>query len=279
MVSMGRTLVLFLVCTLLVLSWHVGYAFHFFEYAPLWDVIHSTYHIAGWFGFAFIAVSLLYIVRKKKWITAGKMKFWLNLHIYLGLAGSFLISFHSYGKLYGVALIAYLCMWIVSLTGFFGVFLQKRLKEQLKDEIEKHKEFGELLKSRSDSNDEASVELQQKRIELDEKILALIEEGGKLKAPSPKADVKEMKGIFGNLLQEKRRLKDAKKEIDTLFMQEVEGIRKRYEHLSRGLELESSARSIMATLKLFNFWKMVHIPFTIWMIAALLVHLFSFIYY
>lgn len=68
---------------------------------------------------------LLYSLRKKLRLLerAGNIRMWLSVHIFMGLMGPVLITFHTSFKLGGIVSIAYWSMIISMFSGIFGRYI------------------------------------------------------------------------------------------------------------------------------------------------------------
>lgn len=113
---------------------------------PLWErpdfPLHRTLRPAGSIGHglgiagtALIGVGiLLYSSRKRIGVLQGRgpMRTWLNVHIYLCLAGPVLVTFHSALKLHGLASWSYWSMMIVAGSGIIGRWLYQQFPRTIK---------------------------------------------------------------------------------------------------------------------------------------------------
>jgi len=82
-------------------------------------------HPLGWAGLAMLLLLLAYSLRKRlSWLQPlGALRHWLSLHIFLGLMGPLLITFHSGFKIGGLVSIAYWSMIVTMLSGIFGRYI------------------------------------------------------------------------------------------------------------------------------------------------------------
>jgi hypothetical protein len=72
---------------------------------------------------------------RKRWLRsplAGSMRAWLNLHIFAGIVGPVLITFHTAFKFNGVISVAYWSMVAVMLSGFVGRYLYVRIPRTIR---------------------------------------------------------------------------------------------------------------------------------------------------
>jgi hypothetical protein len=85
-------------------------------------------------GFVLMVVPIAYSVRKKvrRFREAGSMKTWLEVHVFCGLFGPVLVTFHTSFKFNGIVAVAYWSMVAVVLSGFVGRYLYNRLPKSLR---------------------------------------------------------------------------------------------------------------------------------------------------
>jgi len=116
---------------------------------PLWDrpnsPLHETLrssgklgHPFGWIGSALVLAGvILYSGRKRLRPMRGRgpMRTWLNLHIYLCLAGPFLVTLHTSGKLHGLGVYSFWSMMIVAASGIIGRWLYQQFPRTIRGEL------------------------------------------------------------------------------------------------------------------------------------------------
>jgi hypothetical protein len=86
----------------------------------------------GLIGAALMLVPFLYMLRKKLGRGPGRLKTWLEVHLFCGIVGPVLITFHSSFKFNGIVSAAYWSMVIVMLSGFVGRYLYVRIPRSLR---------------------------------------------------------------------------------------------------------------------------------------------------
>lgn len=82
-------------------------------------------HGFGMVGSTMMILLLLYSIRKRTSLLghSGKMKDWLNFHIFLGINGPLYIILHSTLKLNGIVAVSFWSMIAVALSGIVGRYL------------------------------------------------------------------------------------------------------------------------------------------------------------
>ena len=87
----------------------------------------------GIVGLGLIGVTLIYAIRKKLRPKAGgRLKIWLEVHIFCGIVGPALITLHTSFKFNGLISVAYWSMVVVVLSGFVGRYLYVRIPKTLR---------------------------------------------------------------------------------------------------------------------------------------------------
>jgi len=94
----------------------------------------SIGQVLGIAGLLMMTVPVLYSVRKKWKLLArlGEMRYWLNVHIFCGIVGPVLVTFHAALKFNGLISVAYWSMVIVVLSGFVGRYLYVRMPRTIR---------------------------------------------------------------------------------------------------------------------------------------------------
>jgi hypothetical protein len=92
---------------------------------PILSSTGSLGHPLGWAGIAMLVLLLAYSLRKRvRWFQPlGALGKWLSAHVFLGLMGPLLITFHSGFKVGGRVSISYWSMIITMVSGIFGRYI------------------------------------------------------------------------------------------------------------------------------------------------------------
>lgn len=90
-------------------------------------------HGLGILGSAMILLLFLYSARKRQvcGLRFGKIRYWLNIHIFLGIMGPVFINLHTSFKVGGVVAVSYYSMMAVMLSGFVGRYLYVQIPRTL----------------------------------------------------------------------------------------------------------------------------------------------------
>jgi hypothetical protein len=86
-------------------------------------------HWLGYIGASSMLVAVLYSLRTRvrSFRRMGRQSVWLSVHVWLGLIGGVLVTYHSELKLDRWASIACILVWVILLTGVVGRYLHGRL--------------------------------------------------------------------------------------------------------------------------------------------------------
>ncbi len=270
---------------LIVLA-QIGYSFHFWGIKAVWELIHLAGHTAGWCGGLLMALSLLFIPRKKKWFTFGKIKFWYRLHVVFGLAGPLLIVLHAYGKYHGFGGLGFLSMWVVLITGIIGHYLYRRLPEEVE-----HKSTQRLALLERTAEFESTASAFRAHWET---ITNELEQTGglghlssahgdsakmKLPAPTLSKDPGRIIRLWREVAAGRKRSRELSLRVRGLAESERRAAASRELELLRLLDLERDTGTLMALNELFSIWRKVHVPLSwlMWWLVGL--HLFAWAYY
>jgi hypothetical protein len=79
-------------------------------------------------------VPFIYMVRKRfaRARPGGNLKRWLEVHIFCGIVGPVLVTFHTAFKFNGIVSAAYWSMVLVALSGFVGRYLYVRIPRTIR---------------------------------------------------------------------------------------------------------------------------------------------------
>jgi hypothetical protein len=88
----------------------------------------------GVVGAALLLVPFLYMIRKRlaRSNSLGGLRLWLEVHLFCGIVGPVLVTFHTSFKFNGIVSAAYWSMMIVMLSGFVGRYLYVRIPRTLR---------------------------------------------------------------------------------------------------------------------------------------------------
>ena len=132
-------------------------------YAPLHRALKPTGYVAhplGTVGLLLLLVPVAYAIRKRwpRLASAGSMRGWLEVHIFCGIVGPVLITFHSSLKFNGIISVAYWSMIAVMLSGFVGRYLFVRIPKSIRGVEFTHDEIRARAEELKREADDASFQ-------------------------------------------------------------------------------------------------------------------------
>ncbi|MCB2211802.1 hypothetical protein KQI52_06800 [bacterium] len=103
-------------------------------------------HGLGIIGSLLMLLLLLYIPRKnsRRLQNVGKLSHWLNVHIWMGITGPLLITFHSTFKFGGIVAVSYWSMVAVALSGVLGRYIYLQIPRTLSGQELSEQELDSL---------------------------------------------------------------------------------------------------------------------------------------
>ena len=220
-------------------------------------------HVFGVFGFLLMLVPVAYAVRKKvrRFREFGAIKTWLDVHVFAGIVGPVLVTFHTSFKFNGVVSVAYWSMVAVVLSGFVGRYLYVRIPRSLRG-------------------------LELTRAELDARALALSQEIAGAALPdavledidafehrvAPAPGRQSLAALFVGEIRMRRAIEQFRRAVDrhgvasTLYDAVALLVTER-------ATLARRAAYLHKTKKLFDLWHVFHMPLVYIMFAIVVVHI------
>jgi len=224
----------------------------------------SVGHLLGIVGSAMILVGvLMYSIRKRLALLAssGKLKYWLELHIFLCTLGPFLVLLHTSFRFGGIVSIAFWSMVIVVASGVFGRYVYARIPKTINGRflsmqaVEEERDrlgnrVAEVLKL---TPEETSRLLHAPPLPRPKGFLHAI-------AVAARSDAAKRRHVrrVRRLLRERR---VPRRTLDALVVL----IRNRF-------QLEQQAVLLTPFQRLFRYWHILHLPLAIVMLLIVIAH-------
>jgi hypothetical protein len=233
--------------------------------------LYDKFRPAGTFGlrYGIVGASLitigviLYTARKRLRLLAraGKLKYWLEFHIFVCSVGPFLVLLHTSFKVGGLVSIAFWSMTVVALSGVFGRYVYVRIPKSVHGQFAS---LGEIQHEREALLQSLSNHLGPRYRDIEEVI------AGARRPPAT--------GFFGALLAavrfdftRRRTLRRARSVLRQL--QVPAAIRGQVtDVLEQQLKIEQQLALLSPFQKLFRYWHLLHLPLAIVMFAIVAVH-------
>ncbi|MFQ5709192.1 MAG: hypothetical protein ACE5HO_17180 [bacterium] len=224
-------------------------------------------HGVGILGSTFMLLLFLYSARKRCLfgLRFGKIRYWLNIHIFFGIMGPVFVTLHTSFKFGGIVSVSYFSMVLVMLSGFIGRYLYVQIPRKLSGDELSMKEMNEKNKTMS--------RILVEKYQFDRGLLLQIQS---ISGVAPEQQPKGLSVLFKilrNDLARPFRMRSLRnhiyaqmhdvspREIDSLF----ELVRQKT-LLMRKMAFLSSVQ------KFFHLWHVFHKPFAYVMIIIMFIH-------
>jgi hypothetical protein len=273
----------------LVYLWLLITAFMFYEYAVLHKLYSGPSYISigsckflghckplspaagkplsyalGWIGFCVMALTNLYILRKRlhRMQSWGSLQGWLNWHIFFGMVGPTFVLFHSNFKVGGLVSISFWSMVVSFLSGIVGRYFYMQLlqaKPVLKKKIDAlEKNFDQYQQGSGNRIPAQSMMLAKAR--------AFAMAGG---VQGPEL---QRLGLMGFLV---RSISGEVRMMTSLPSTPWQENRLFKVKLREWALLRRRLLSMHFYQILFGYWRTFHSPFAIWMYIVAIIHIIS----
>lgn len=207
---------------------------------------------------------IIYSVRKRvKWFYRyGKLKHWLEFHIFLTVLGPILILFHTAFRFGGIVSVSFWSMVAVVLSGFIGRFIYQQIPRSIEGKELSQEEMSKL-------NFDLKFELQEK-YKLEQSIISSFDENRINKIVEIKSS-QIIKVIFIDILETRKKISEIKKHLKGRNLSYNK--QKRIIKISKSkLVLTRKILLLKTTQRLFGYWHVIHLPFAIIMLIIMIVH-------
>jgi len=237
---------------------------------PQYDSLKPTGIVGqgyGVVGSLMITVGVIMYSSRKRWramANMGRIKNWLEFHIFLCLLGPVLVLFHTTFKFGGLVAVSFWSMTAVVLSGVVGRYFYVQIPKGIHG--------NELSSQELNVENEKIAEDLRRQFGLDANLLKLIDSAALPSRPVAEMGVMEVLSFFiGNDLTRRSRL-------HALFANlERRGLRG---HMLARIRVMATRRIILTRRiaflqqfkRLFHYWHVVHLPFSIVMFVILSIH-------
>ena len=224
-------------------------------------------HGYGVVGSTMILLLFLYSVRKRNvlGIRFGKIRKWLNIHIFFGIMGPLLITLHTAGKFSGLVSISYYSMLAVMLSGFVGRYIYIQIP---RDEAGHELAIGEVEER---LNGISTMLIEEYNIP--ERIMAKINQLTEATIDERKRGFAAVMAIMTDDLVRPFRYFALKRYISKFSPEMPPKAAHRILRLSKAKALLYRRKVFLGTVSnIFHYWHVIHKPFAWVMILIMLVH-------
>jgi hypothetical protein len=221
-------------------------------------------HGLGIIGTLLILIGVvMYIVRKRYRFMdkLGRLKYWLEFHIFLCSLGPLMVLFHTAFKFGGIVSIAFWSMVAVVASGVIGRFIYVQIPRSIEGralnlhEIEAMKvNLEQLLKSNYQLDEKTSRHIHEATLHAADMF------GGSL-----------ISNIINKHLDDRKKLNNIRKELINNNLPKKE-IKKVITLIGNELSLQNRIGRLQTMQKLFRYWHVAHLPFALIMLIIVVIH-------
>jgi hypothetical protein len=205
----------------------------------------------GLIGTVMMLAPFLYMARKriKRLKGAGSASVWLEVHLFCGIVGPVLVTFHTSFKFNGIISAAYWSMVLVVLSGFVGRYLYVRIPRSIRGQ--------ELTRAELDARAETLKE-EVSRTVVDPAVLGLVQSFERVAVPSSGGGRSFVDLFFGEVVLG-RKLRRLDQSLERGGVPPHQRTRITSLAAERALVLRRTAY-LLQTKKLFDLWHVFHLP-------------------
>ncbi len=221
-------------------------------------------HGLGIVGTLLIIIGVFGYIAKKKYKVLhrfGRLKYWLEFHIFLCSLGPVMILFHTAFKFGGIVSISFWSMVLVVASGVIGRFIYIQIPRT----IEGRELSLNEVKSMKGSLDEILRNSYQLDAASEQSILA----AATVQPQSPGAGF--FSGMIGKYFEDKKTIGRVK---SVLRQNNFSGpdIKHVVQLVNNEISLNNRIDRLLVMQKLFRYWHIVHLPFALIMLIIMIIH-------
>lgn len=103
------------------------------DYPIIYEPSKGIWHQIGWTGSAMMVIMMAYSLRKRVsfFSRLGSMRHWLSAHMFLGIMGPILVTFHTTFKLHGLVATSFWCMIVTMIFGILGRYIYVQIPRSI----------------------------------------------------------------------------------------------------------------------------------------------------
>jgi hypothetical protein len=214
-----------------------------------------------------ITVGVIMYSSRKRWramANLGRIKNWLEFHIFLCLLGPILVVYHTTFKIGGLVAVSFWSMAAVVLSGVIGRYFYVQIPKGIHG--------NELSSQDLVAENEKLAETLRRQFGFDEDLLKRIDSAALPAKPVAEMGLMEVISFFiVNDLMRRSRLHTLFADLERRGLQAQLLSRIRV-MASRRIMLTRRIAFLQQFKKIFHYWHVVHLPFSIVMFVILSVH-------
>ncbi len=242
-------------------------------YAPAHKVLRPSGQLGlalGVSGSALMLVMQAYSLRKrvKAFGKLGSLPLWLDFHIFCGILGPVLITFHTSFKFNGIVSVAYWSMVLVFLSGFVGRYLYVRIPKSIR---------GQELTVAQVEERAAGLKAELAALRLPRHLLDEVEAFESRVVPPRDGEAR-----FGGVWFGEAHIRLALRTLRRRIRHDGVGAETLHDVLALTAERAVLLRRLAylkRTKKLFELWHVFHRPLAYVMLAVVIVHVATAVYF
>ncbi len=264
------TLAIIVVLTFLFLSYK-GYSYYTTPMEErFYHPDHENFKAAGLYGHGLGIIGTLliligvvmYLMRKRMKFMArwGRLKYWLEFHIFLCSLGPVMILFHTAFKFGGVVSIAFWSMVAVVLSGVIGRYIYIQIPRSIEG---RELSLNEIKASKTNIGEILNESYQLSPISQDAILTTL-----QLQTPS---NTNLVGGMLSRFFTERKRINTIQKTLRENKLARRD-IRKVTRLVKNEMLINKRIERLQSMQQLFKYWHVAHLPFAIIMLVIVVVH-------
>ena len=224
-------------------------------------------HGLGVIGTAMILLLLLYSARKRSLmgIRFGRLRRWLDVHIFFGIMGPLLITLHAAMKFKGIVSISYFSMLAVAFSGVFGRYVYMQIPRDARGHALGLEDAGERLS-----------EIQRALVEDYEASPEAVRAIEEFAAPGTQAHTSKIRAVMASLWQDltiKRRARRLRHQLSGGSRHVPKEMIDRVVELARESSVLQRRVALLNSMsELLHYWHVFHKPFAYVMLFIMVVH-------
>lgn len=221
-------------------------------------------HGYGILGTLLIIIGVFGYMARKKWKSLaqlGRLKYWLEFHIFLCTLGPMLVLFHTAFKFGGLVSVSFWSMVLVVLSGIIGRFIYIQIPRTI--------EGRELSLNEAKAMKQDIHVIIKNAYQVDEATIGLLEESALLSESMLKGNT--FSRWFQKYKQDRQSLLNARQHLrnSSLSLSEQHQIIKL---LKSEISLNNKIERLLHMQSLFRYWHVAHLPFALIMLIIMVIH-------
>ena len=206
---------------------------------------------------------VIYIIRKRYKFCArwGRLKYWLEFHIFLCSLGPVMILFHTAFKFGGIVSIAFWSMVAVVVSGIIGRYIYIQIPRSI--------EGSELSLQEIKATQRNISAILQESYQLD--IAPHAAMAGTLQLQSSSGTNFSGNRIFFKAWENQRRLSQIKRSLREKKMSRKE-IKRISNLIKEEITINKRIERLQLMQQLFKYWHVAHMPFALVMVVIVVIH-------